>query len=93
MTTTDMSRDEARDFLTSDGGRVPCSRYGRDSDECWPIAYAVAEIIRDCNGEPITEEALDYLMGLVVNDHDDIESLLLEHGSPEQLTLVDWLDT
>lgn len=83
-----MTKDEARIFLTHDGGTVPCSRYGRNSEDCWPYAWAVAEIFADANGDEITEDLLDHLMGLVVNDHQDIEDLIREHGSPEAQALL-----
>ncbi len=86
-----ITKDEAERLLTADGGRVPCSRYGRNSEDCWPYAWALAEIAADANGDEITEEALDYYMGLVVNDHDDVESLIAAHGTREQLDLLDYL--
>jgi hypothetical protein len=84
----DLTKDQAKEFLTRDGGMIPCSRYGRHSDDAWPFAYALAEIVRDANGDEITEERLDYYMGLVVNDHDDVESLIREHGTTEHLALL-----
>lgn len=68
-------------FLTRDSGRVPCSRYGWDSASCAPIAYAVAAILSGETSEPITEESLDWVMGLVVNDHDDPETMIRDYGS------------
>ena len=88
-----MNRTEAIEFLTRDGGAVPCSRYGRNSEDCAPVAFALAEIVADANGDEITEDALDYAMGLVVNDHDDVLSLISEHGTEEHRALVaDLLD-
>ena len=69
------------EYLEIDGGRVPCSRYGYNSQSCAPVAYAAALIVEGETGEPLTLEGLDYMMGLVVNDHDDIEYLLREYGS------------
>jgi hypothetical protein len=85
-----MTREAGIAFLVSVAPhlRVPCSRYGWDSESCAPVAWRVAEIIADATGEPITEDELDYAMGLVVNDHDDVESLLREHGTPEDLELL-----
>jgi hypothetical protein len=80
---------EAIAFLERDGGRVPCSRYGWDSESCAPVAVAVARIIEDATGEEMTEDSLDHVMGLVVNDHDDPETLIREHGTPEQQELLD----
>lgn len=76
-------------FLTQEGNfRVPCSRFGHDSASCAPVAYALAEIIADANGDPIDTEQLDYCMGLVVNDHDDVRSLIVEHGTADQVELI-----
>lgn len=80
-----MTEAEALEFLRRDGNlRVPCSRYGGDTFSCAPTAYRLAELIADATGEPITEESLDRAMGLVVNNHDDVAYLLIEHGgTPE----------
>jgi hypothetical protein len=79
--TSDLTESQAIAYLTKDGANlgVPCSRYGRTSAECAPVAYKVATIYRDLNGEAITVELLDYLMGLVVNDHDDIEEIIIDN--------------
>jgi hypothetical protein len=91
MAADDMDRDEAISFLERDGDlRVPCSRYGRSTSDCAPVAWRLAEIIREANGDPITEEAVDYCMGLVVNDHDDVASLLAAHGNADEL--AEWAD-
>lgn len=68
--------------------RVPCSRYGRNSDECswWAIAAELA--YREAvGGDEDIEEALDFLMGLSVNDHPDIGSLVRDfrYALPEAL--------
>jgi hypothetical protein len=85
-----MTHDEAIEFLTADGDLlVPCSRYGRRSSDCAEVAWALAEIELDVNGDEPTEDSLDYLMGLVVNDHDDVEYLIREHGRPEHQYLLD----
>jgi hypothetical protein len=78
-----MTREAGIAFLVKDGPHllVPCSRYGHDAGDCAPVAWRVAEIIADVTGEPITEDGLDYVMGLVVNDHDDVEYMLREHGT------------
>jgi hypothetical protein len=83
-----MKADEALRYLTRDGGRVPCSRYGHDSQSCAPVALAVAEIVAEATGEPVTREALDHAMSLVVNDHDDPFTLIREHGNAEQRALI-----
>lgn len=84
-----MLEQTARDFLLQDTGAVPCSRYGWDSESCFPVVWACALIFQDANGEEITFELLDHLMGLAVNDHDDIESLIRDHGTSEQIELLE----
>jgi hypothetical protein len=60
--------------------RVPCSRYGRNGYECafWSIAAELVCV--EANGpSDSTEESLDHLMSLAVNDHDDIAELVYEY--------------
>jgi hypothetical protein len=85
-----MTREQGIAFLIKDGPHLatPGSRYGRDAEACAPVAWRVAEIVADATGEAVTEDDLDYAMGLVVNDSDDVESLLREHGTPEDLELL-----
>jgi hypothetical protein len=86
---------EALAYLCEDSGRVPCSRYGRNSEECAPVAVALCEIIAEANYEDITRDALDHAMGLVVNDHDDPMELIRSHGDEEQRATIDddvWWD-
>lgn len=72
-------RADAIDYLARDGNfRVPCSRYGTDSHECAAVAYAAAMEYATATGEPVSLDSLDYIMGLVVNDHDDVAHLLSE---------------
>lgn len=67
---------------TNDSGwlHVPCSRYGSTSRECAPVAWRVAYLLAKECGEEITEESLDYVMGLVVNDHDDPAYIVNQYG-------------
>lgn len=68
-------------YLVADGEslRVPCSRYGATSAECAPVALSAMYALRhEIGREDDTFATLDWLMGLVVNDHDDIEHLLAE---------------
>ena len=76
-----MDEQEAIDYLTQDSGRVPCSRYGWDSDSCAPAAYATARIVAAETGEPVTRESLEFAMSLVVNDRDDPEYLIRNYGA------------
>lgn len=60
---------------------APCSRYGRNGDQCAWWAVAVEYVYTHCNGEDdVVDEALDHLMSLVVNDHDDVISLVGDYA-------------
>lgn len=75
------SRADGLAYLGRDGGSVPCSRYGRDSRECAPVAWRVAYLLsRKLTGDPITVAGLDHAMGLVVNDHDDVSYVVNAYG-------------
>jgi len=58
--------------------RVPCSRYGHDTATCSEVAIDAFLAYEEAVGESQDEETLEWLMGLVVNDHDDIAYLLGE---------------
>jgi hypothetical protein len=60
--------------------QVPCSRYGRTSRDCAPVAWRVAYLLARETGEPITRDRLDHAVGLVVNDHDDVSYMIRHHG-------------
>ena len=75
-----MTKREGIKYLTKESGRVPCSRYGRDSEECAPVAWRVAYLLARETGEPITYDSLDYTMSLVVNDHDDVAYIIRSYG-------------
>lgn len=79
-----LTEKQAIAYLTKEGAhlKVPCSRYGYDSESCAHVAYAVAVILRgETNDEESPTETLDYVMGLVVNDHDDPEYLIRAYGA------------
>ncbi len=82
MTTTNtMKRAAGLAFLNRDGDlRVPCSRYGRCTSDCAPVAWRLAYLLARETGEAITEDSLDYAMGLVVNDHDDVAYIVRNYG-------------
>lgn len=72
-----MTKEQAIKFLERDGNlAVPGGRYGTDTESCAPVAYEIAQILAEQTGEELTEESLDYAMGLVVNSHDDVAYLL-----------------
>jgi hypothetical protein len=70
-----------RHLLEDDpGAAVPCSRYGRTTEECAPIAAAVAVIVAmETEGDTI--DCAEHVMGLVVNDHEDPERMLRDYGA------------
>jgi hypothetical protein len=80
-----MTKREGIAYLTSDGRddglRVPCSRYGRNTAECAPVAWRVAYLYAREAGEPITRDLLDECMGLVVNDSDDVAYTVRQYGN------------
>ncbi len=76
-----MKRSEGIAFLMTDGNLgVPCSRYGWDTKSCAPVAWRLAYIVARETGTPINEEALEYCMGLVVNNHDDVAYMIRNYG-------------
>lgn len=68
---------------THDAGwlHTPCSRYGRTSADCAPVAWRVAYILARETGESITTGNLDHAMSLVVNDHDDVAYIVRNYGA------------
>lgn len=90
-----LTEKQAIAYLTKNGAhlRVPCSRYGYDSESCAQVAYAAAVIYMNESGaEALTTKALDYVMGLVVNDHDDPEYLIRNYGAQYGFSADDLLD-
>jgi hypothetical protein len=87
-----LTDEEAYAYLTDEGGSVLCSRYGRTGDDCAAVALAVAIILEGETGEGRSVDSLEYVMGLVVNDHDDPEYLLREYGVEYGYNPTDFLD-
>lgn len=80
-TATFARRRDGIAWLMQDGNAyVPCSRYGRDTADCAPVAWRLAYLVARETGEPITEDALDHAMSLVVNDHDDVAYMVRTYG-------------
>jgi hypothetical protein len=77
----DLTEAEAYEYLTLDTGKVPCSRYGRDSRECAPVAIEVATIHAADSGFGLSTDGLDGAMSAVVNDSDGVADLLNEYAS------------
>ena len=88
-----LTEQEAIAFLVLDSGSVPGSRYGWDSHSCAPIAYAVAVILESETGEEMTTDSLNYVMGLVVNNHEDPAYLLANYGTEYGFKPEDYLET
>lgn len=81
------------EWLSRDGGRVPCSRYGNDSESCSYWAVACEYIYCEANGsdnEPA--EALNYYQGLVVNDSSEVLELVLSYFYAIPEPLKEYLD-
>lgn len=78
------SRRDGIAYLTNngndDGLYVPCSRYGRNTADCAPVAWRLAYITSRETGDGITTDDLEHAMGLVVNDHDDVAYMVREYG-------------
>jgi hypothetical protein len=69
-------------YLMGDGRdyRVPCSRYGRWTSDCAPVAWRIAYLTAREIGDAITQGALDAAMSLVVNDSDDVAYMVRTYG-------------
>ncbi len=77
-----MNTTERHAYLIKDGAnlRVPCSRYGRNTEDCSWWAIACQQIFDNCNGQDDdTKEGLDYYMGLAVNDSDTMAEFVYEN--------------
>jgi hypothetical protein len=78
--------DDAEEYLTADGDwPTPGCLYGSHGSDCAPVAYVMALILADNTEAVMGAELLHHCMGLVVNSHDDVESLLSEYA-----TTVGW---
>ncbi len=78
-----------REYVERDCGDAPGSRYGVKARDWQPIAIALANIMLRETGEPHTEESLDHLVGLVVNDHDDVAYTLETYGTDAERELLE----
>lgn len=68
-------------YLTLDQPYAACfSRYGRTGEECAPVAWRLAYLVAREQGEAITFDDLDWAMGLVVNEHDDVAYMVRTYG-------------
>lgn len=76
-----------------DTGAAPGCVYGSTTQERAEIALAIARIVAESSGEALTVERLDHAMGLVVNSHDDVGTLLVAHGDEHGYPASDYLDS
>ena len=75
-------RREGIAYLTVDGPELACfSSHGSTSADCAPVAWRLAYILARDSGEPLTFDDLDYCMGLVVNDRDDVRYIIGRYGN------------
>lgn len=81
------------EWLSRDDGQVPCSRYGRTGSDCAYWALAAEWVYCALNGEDDDPEvALEHLMGLAVNDHQDVLDVVLDHYDTVPEALKQYLD-
>jgi hypothetical protein len=84
--------DEIEAYITSQPtGDAPASRYGVKPSQWVPVAAAAATIMAN-ETDDLTPEGIDYIIGLVVNDHDDIEYLIRNYGAEYGFNPEDYLD-
>lgn len=81
--TSDDGHETTEDYLARDSGDAPASRYGRSAWNWQPVAVAVAIIVAgETEGMPrgLTPDVVDHAASLVVNDHDDVEHIIVNYG-------------
>ena len=79
-------------YLSRDGGLVPCSRYGRTSQECAVVAALVDAIIEADTHSARSAASATEIMGHVVNDSDDPAVTIVKDGPAYGVNPYDWLD-
>lgn len=79
---------EAREHLADGSGATPGCVWGSHSSDMEHVAWALACLWADSSGENVDGDMLDNAMGLVVNSHPDVESLIGEHGPSVGWVLV-----
>jgi hypothetical protein len=68
-------------WLMREGDLRCFSQYGSGTYECAPVAWRLAYLIARETGEAITIATLEYAMGLVVNEHDDVAYMIRTYGN------------
>jgi hypothetical protein len=88
------SEHEAHCMLVADSGdgdTMPCSRYGARLRYATAAVYAAAVIVAaETEGDPLCWRDLDYMAGLVVNDHDDVAYIIRAHGGSHGFDPADY---
>jgi len=75
LLTHDLETDEYTGYLGTPG-----CLYGQNGAECAPVAWRLTYVLARETGEDITQDSLDYAMGLVVNSHDDVAYTIRNYG-------------
>lgn len=78
-------------YLSRDGGRVPCSRYGRTGPECAVVAALVDAILEWEGCDARSQRSAEEIMGQVVNDSDDPATTIVKDGPAHGINPYDWL--
>ena len=84
-------RAEVR-YLSRDGGKVPCSRYGRTGRECAVVAALVDAILEADTASLRSARSATEIMAHVVNNLDDPAVTIVKDGPAHGINPYDWLD-
>lgn len=79
------------EYLSRDGGAVPCSRYGRNGGQCAEVAAVVDMIVGRETGEGTSVESVEAAISMVVNDSDDPAITLIMNGPEHGIDATLWL--
>ena len=85
------SWDEIDAYIGRDAGDAPGSPYGVKAREWKPVAVAACVSFIAASGEDLTAENVDWIVGLVVNGHDDIDYIIREYGPEAGINPDDYL--
>ena len=94
LTYVDSDGDEqsVREYIERDTGDAPGSRYGTRADQWAPVALAAVAVFQHETGEADTTDSIDGIVSLVVNDSDDIATLLRDYGHDIGIDWRDYID-
>ena len=88
----DETREMVLGMLAAGGGSIPCSRYGRRSDDLGEILCALVDIYLEANGPTDVAALAEGYISALVNDSDGPETMILEHGDWGTVGLLDYFD-